>query len=81
MNTPRTKASPTPNGKATDIPVIETEAESRILERLNMTPPIRAEARLDASACNKSSTKPRPNSPTLPIVNAARSDKSNTPIT
>ena len=42
MNTPRTKASPTPNGKATAIPAMETEAESKMLEALKIIPPIKA---------------------------------------
>ena len=36
MNTPRTKASPTPNGKATAIPAMETAAESKMLEALKI---------------------------------------------
>ena len=42
MNTPKTNASPTPNGKATAIPATDTEAERRILEALKITPPISA---------------------------------------
>ena len=38
MNTPNTNASPTPNGKATAIPAMDTEAERRILEALKITP-------------------------------------------
>ncbi len=36
MNTPNTNASPTPNGKATAIPAMDTEAERRILEALKI---------------------------------------------
>lgn len=37
--TPRTSESPTPRGNATDIPAIDVEAESRMLEALKMMPP------------------------------------------
>ena len=68
MNTPRTKASPTPNGKATAIPAMETEAESKMLEALKIIPPIKALTMYLVSTCRISSRKPLPESPKLPSV-------------
>jgi len=80
MNTPNTNASPTPNGKATAIPAMDTEAERRILEALKITPPISALAIYAASTCWMSSRKPLPESPKLPSVNTRSRANSKMPM-
>ena len=80
MNTPNTNASPTPNGKATAIPAMDTEAERRILEALKITPPISALAIYAAYTCWMSSRKPLPESPMLPSVNTRSKANSKMPM-
>lgn len=80
MNTPRTKASPTPNGKATAIPAMETEAESKMLEALKIIPPIKALTMYLVSTCRISSRKPLPESPKLQSVKTRSKANNKIPI-
>jgi len=73
--TPKTKASPTPTGKATDIPHTAIAADSRII------PPSNALPILEKSACLRSVRKLRPFSPWLPRVKAKNNAQSTIPNT
>ena len=68
-------------GKATDMPASETEAESRMLDALNTTPPISTLPTDAHDAWARSSTKCRPSVPMLPSVKPITSEKRNMPIT
>lgn len=79
--TPKTKASPTPTGKATDIPHTAIAADSRMLDALKIIPPSNALPILEKSACLRSVRKLRPFSPWLPRVKAKNNAQSTIPNT
>ena len=76
-----TSARPTPKGKATERPASEVEAESRMLDRLNTTPPMMADSIPAEVTCMRSGTKLRPCSPMLPSVNPMTRENKRMPIT
>ena len=79
-NTPKTKAKPTPKGKATAIPAMDTEAESKMLDALKITPPISALIMYWLSSCWISSEKLLPPLPKLPNVNTRSNANSKMPM-
>ena len=80
INTPNTNANPTPKGKATAIPAMDTDAESNIFEALKMIPPISALMMYWDSTCCMSSIKLLPESPKLPNVNTKRKANNRIPM-
>ena len=71
---------PTPSGKATAMPAMETDAASRMFEALKITPPSRALHIFPVSTWAMSVRKLRPSLPKLPSVKAASSENSSIPI-
>ena len=72
---------PTPKGKATDMPAREMDAERRMFEALNITPPKITQPMLSPDACPRSSRNERPVSPWLPIVKPSKMVNNTIPIT
>ena len=72
---------PTPSGKATAIPAMETEALSRMFDTLKTTAPRTTQPMLDQLAWEISARKGRPSAPMLPAVKASTREKSTIPMT
>lgn len=76
-----TSDNPTPRGNATDIPAMEADAESRMFDALNTTPPRMTLPMFFHSACPRSLRNGLPSLPKLPIVKATARENRKMPIT